>query len=60
MQRLISFSSGPKRYDFTESESWIYRHNGVSLHQLLSDEISDVIGQSVSFTDLQYGDETNS
>ena len=57
---LSSPTSGPKRYDFTESECWIYRHNGVSLHKLLSDEISDVIGQSVSFTDLQYGDETNS
>ncbi|XP_028399149.1 frataxin, mitochondrial-like [Dendronephthya gigantea] len=52
---LSSPTSGPKRYDFTESDGWIYRHNGISLHELLTEEISDVIGQSVSFTDLQYG-----
>ena len=57
---FISFSSGPKRYDLTESNCWVYRHNGVSLHKLLSDEISDVTGQPVSFTDLLYGGGTNS
>ncbi|XP_046853852.1 frataxin homolog, mitochondrial-like [Xenia sp. Carnegie-2017] len=52
---LSSPTSGPKRYDFSTSNTWIYRHTGVTLHELLSKELSKIIGQSVYFTQLQYG-----
>ncbi|XP_073243128.1 frataxin, mitochondrial-like isoform X1 [Porites lutea] len=51
---LSSPTSGPKRYDFT-SGTWMYAHDGVSLHSLLSSEISGVLGHEVDFTRLTYG-----
>lgn len=50
---LLNFS-GPKRYDFKDG-SWIYTHDGVYLHDLLSSEISVALGHEVDFTSLTYG-----
>lgn len=36
---LSSPTSGPKRYDFNGTK-WIYKHDGVSLHELLTSELS--------------------
>ena len=44
---LSSPSSGPKRYDYINGK-WIYHHDGVSLHQLLSDEFSHIFNQPIS------------
>ncbi len=38
---LSSPLSGPKRYDFS-NQSWIYKHDGKSLHTLLTEEISNI------------------
>lgn len=46
--------SGPKRYDFTNG-TWIYTHDRVSLHSLLSAEISAALGLEVDFTALSHG-----
>ncbi|KFM62886.1 Frataxin, mitochondrial, partial [Stegodyphus mimosarum] len=45
---LSSPISGPKRYDYIDGE-WIYKHDGISLHQLLSTEISDLLKVKVTF-----------
>ncbi|KAK7912748.1 hypothetical protein WMY93_012959 [Mugilogobius chulae] len=50
---LSSPSSGPKRYDWT-GERWVYAHDGLSLHQLLSSELSSVFGIEVDLTHLPY------
>ncbi|XP_028991185.1 frataxin, mitochondrial isoform X2 [Betta splendens] len=50
---LSSPTSGPKRYDWT-GERWVYTHDGVSLHQLLSKEFSDIFITSVDLSDLPY------
>ncbi|XP_055940224.1 frataxin, mitochondrial-like [Argiope bruennichi] len=52
---LSSPFSGPKRYDFKDGV-WIYKHEGISLHQLLSDEISQVLHKDVNFTTCSYAD----
>lgn len=39
---LSSPSSGPKRYDFI-NDTWIYKHNGMSIFQLLNDEIPKIL-----------------
>ncbi|XP_068752571.1 frataxin, mitochondrial-like [Montipora capricornis] len=51
---LSSPRSGPKRYDFTNG-AWMYSHDGVSLHSLLSSEISNILGHTVDFTALSHG-----
>ncbi|XP_041970755.1 frataxin homolog, mitochondrial [Aricia agestis] len=42
---LSSPTSGPKRYDLVLNNGgyWVYKHDGVSLHQLLQDEISKIV-----------------
>ncbi|KAK7912752.1 hypothetical protein WMY93_012963 [Mugilogobius chulae] len=50
---LSSPSSGPKRYDWT-GERWVYAHDGLSLHQLLSSELSSVFGIEVDLSHLPY------
>ncbi|XP_039300135.1 frataxin homolog, mitochondrial-like, partial [Nilaparvata lugens] len=45
---LSSPSSGPKRYDYLPSrQSWIYKHDNKSLHQLLQEEITEIVGEDV-------------
>ena len=52
---LSSPYSGPKRYDF-ESGQWIYKHDGVSLHQVLNNELSPVFKQlSIDFRTCEFG-----
>uniref|UniRef100_A0A665V8X6 Frataxin, mitochondrial n=1 Tax=Echeneis naucrates TaxID=173247 RepID=A0A665V8X6_ECHNA len=50
---LSSPTSGPKRYDWT-GERWVYSHDGVSLHQLLSTEFSIIFRKSMDLSDLPY------
>ncbi|XP_058792381.1 frataxin homolog, mitochondrial [Phymastichus coffea] len=51
---LSSPKSGPKRYDFIDG-TWIYKHDGKSLHELLNEEIADIVKFPVLFTDCSYG-----
>ncbi|XP_055617102.1 frataxin homolog, mitochondrial [Toxorhynchites rutilus septentrionalis] len=57
---LSSPTSGPKRYDFIpyESESdkgfWIYKHDGISLHELLQREIKVIVRKEVDFLSLPH------
>ena len=47
--------SGPKRYDFVRG-TWIYKHDGISLHQMLTDELCSVLpGVTLDFTSCSYG-----
>lgn len=50
---LSSPSSGPKRYDWTGT-TWIYSHDGVSLHQLLEQELSLVLNTKLNLSTLPY------
>ncbi|XP_023142346.2 frataxin, mitochondrial [Amphiprion ocellaris] len=50
---LSSPTSGPKRYDWT-GERWVYTHDGVSLHQLLSKEFSIIFSVDMNLCDLPY------
>jgi len=50
---LSSPISGPKRYDFHDGR-WIYRHDGVSLHELLNQEIPNIVNQHVDFVQCAY------
>ena len=54
---LSSPVSGPYRYDYdSESKSWVYRHSGESLHQLLELELSDILKNRCGFqTDCHLG-----
>ncbi|KAL4119590.1 hypothetical protein QTP88_012389 [Uroleucon formosanum] len=46
---LSSPTSGPKRYDF-DGTKWIYKHDGVSLHELLTSELSKQFSFDVNFS----------
>ncbi|XP_047236237.1 frataxin, mitochondrial [Girardinichthys multiradiatus] len=48
---LSSPTSGPKRYDWT-GERWVYTHDGISLHQLLSKEFSIIFNRNIHLCDL--------
>ncbi|GAB5579680.1 frataxin [Prionailurus iriomotensis] len=50
---LSSPSSGPKRYDWT-GESWVYAHDGVSLHQLLTTELTEALKTELDLSSLAY------
>ncbi|KAL3976412.1 hypothetical protein ACER0C_022298 [Sarotherodon galilaeus] len=50
---LSSPTSGPKRYDWT-GERWVYTHDGISLHQLLSKEFSIIFNKNIDLCDLPY------
>ncbi|XP_028312301.1 frataxin, mitochondrial [Gouania willdenowi] len=50
---LSSPTSGPKRYDWT-GERWVYSHDGVSLHQLLSEEFTAIFNRSIDLSKLPY------
>lgn len=43
--------SGPKRYGWT-GERWVYSHDGISLHQLLSQEFSIIFDKNIDLCDL--------
>ncbi|XP_013398313.1 frataxin, mitochondrial-like [Lingula anatina] len=50
---LSSPSSGPKRYDLVNGV-WIYKHDGVSLHELLSKEFSAALETEVDFSSCAF------
>ncbi|ESO88094.1 hypothetical protein LOTGIDRAFT_126633 [Lottia gigantea] len=50
---LSSPLSGPKRYDYING-SWIYKHDGISLHHLLSTELSDILGENIDLSHCTY------
>lgn len=47
------FHSGPKRYDWT-GENWVYSHDGVSLHELLTKELSAALKTKLDLSTLAY------
>lgn len=51
---LSSPFSGPKRYDFVNGV-WVYKHNGETLHHLLSRELSKVFKTDIDFSTCAYG-----
>ncbi|XP_013786033.1 uncharacterized protein LOC106470054 [Limulus polyphemus] len=51
---LSSPTSGPKRYDFV-NKKWIYKYDNISLHQLLSNELSGILNTKIDFTSCSYG-----
>lgn len=50
---LCFFSSGPKRYDWT-GRNWVYSHDRVSLHELLSKEFSTALKTKLDLSCLIY------
>ncbi|KAM8887046.1 frataxin, mitochondrial [Spinachia spinachia] len=50
---LSSPSSGPKRYDLMGGR-WVYAHDGVSLHQLLSKEFSVIFNTDMDLSALPH------
>ncbi|CAL4068467.1 unnamed protein product [Meganyctiphanes norvegica] len=50
---LSSPASGPKRYDFVD-QVWIYKHDGVTLHKLLSTELSKIFKENIDFSHCEY------
>nr|XP_027795944.1 phosphatidylinositol 4-phosphate 5-kinase type-1 beta isoform X3 [Marmota flaviventris] len=50
---LSSPSSGPKRYDWT-GKSWVYSHDGVSLHELLATELTKALKTELDLSSLVY------
>ncbi|XP_069619818.1 frataxin, mitochondrial [Ranitomeya imitator] len=50
---LSSPTSGPKRYDWS-GKSWVYSHDGVSLHQLLEQELSVALNSTLDLSILLY------
>ena len=54
---LSSPLSGPKRYDFV-NQSWIYKHDGITLHALLNKEILNIFknkNENINFERCSYG-----
>ncbi|XP_018009236.1 frataxin, mitochondrial [Hyalella azteca] len=50
---LSSPTSGPKRYDFSDN-TWIYKHDGIAMHQLLMKELSDIFQEEIDLTNCAY------
>ncbi|XP_010604186.1 frataxin, mitochondrial, partial [Fukomys damarensis] len=50
---LSSPSSGPKRYDWT-GKSWVYSHDGISLHELLATELTEALKTKLDLSSLAY------
>ncbi|KAL4623149.1 frataxin, mitochondrial [Arapaima gigas] len=50
---LSSPTSGPKRYDW-DGARWVYSHDGVCLHDLLSKEFSVIFKRSVDLSHLLH------
>lgn len=50
---LSSPTTGPKRYDYINS-NWIYKHDGISLHQLLQTELEKIFSIPVDFLSLVH------
>ncbi|KAB5567247.1 hypothetical protein PHYPO_G00230610 [Pangasianodon hypophthalmus] len=50
---LSSPISGPKRYDWT-GERWVYAHDGMALHNLLSKELSAIFQSNMDLSHLLH------
>ncbi|KAJ7993726.1 hypothetical protein DPEC_G00257660 [Dallia pectoralis] len=50
---LSSPTSGPKRYDWTGTR-WVYSHDGMCLHELLSKEFSFIYNRNLDLTALVH------
>ncbi|KAI7797995.1 frataxin, partial [Triplophysa rosa] len=50
---LSSPTSGPKRYDWT-GERWVYARDGMTLHKLLSKELSIIFQTNIDLSRLIY------
>lgn len=50
---LSSPKSGPKRYDFVNSQ-WVYKHDGKTLHELLNNEIPTIVKVAVCFDKCSF------
>ncbi|KAG9269992.1 frataxin, mitochondrial [Astyanax mexicanus] len=50
---LSSPTSGPKRYDWT-GERWVYAHDGMALHDLLSKEFSTIFQSNMDLSHLTH------
>ncbi|XP_048188835.1 frataxin, mitochondrial [Perognathus longimembris pacificus] len=50
---LSSPSSGPKRYDWT-GKHWVYSHDGMSLHELLAQELTEAFKTKLDLSSLAY------
>ncbi|XP_035438984.2 frataxin homolog, mitochondrial [Spodoptera frugiperda] len=53
---LSSPVSGPKRYDLVLKDGghWVYKHDGISLHKLLQEEISKIVTNKVEFNKCSH------
>ncbi|XP_054259588.1 frataxin homolog, mitochondrial isoform X2 [Macrosteles quadrilineatus] len=57
---LSSPVSGPKRYDFVPSKNgWVYRHDNQTLHQLLKNELSEIVKSSIDLSNCAYCGDLN-
>ena len=44
----LTLHSGPKRYDYSEEmDDWLYSRDGVTLSDLLDNEVSRIVGRRV-------------
>ncbi|XP_069891800.1 frataxin, mitochondrial [Dipodomys merriami] len=50
---LSSPSSGPKRYDWT-GKHWVYSHDGMTLHELLAQELTEAFKTKLDLSSLAY------
>ncbi|XP_065350724.1 frataxin homolog, mitochondrial [Cloeon dipterum] len=50
---LSSPTSGPKRYDFIDGR-WIYKHDGVCLHDLLAQETSEILKTPIDLSTCAF------
>ena len=50
---LSSPISGPKRYEFIETV-WIYKHDGMTLHQLLEKELLLIFKQPLGIMNCEF------
>lgn len=59
---LSSPTSGPKRFDFVYASNdnqnghWTYKHTGVTLHELLDKEFTEILNKPTKFCALAFGE----
>lgn len=58
---LSSPRSGPKRFDYMPSSNgsehgyWVYKHSGIALHELLDEEMGEIVSAQTGFQKLPFG-----
>ena len=53
IHNYVFIHSGPKRYDLSGGR-WCYLHDGVCLHDLLSEEFSQLLQTTIDLSQLNY------